>query len=208
MSEKENEGFVRQRRNLMVVSLVLLFSEATELKFEKINVFGTELLVNQPYAVNAALWFAAIYWLWRFYQYSRLAYEGSLQRVIQDYIFKFDVLWPVIQKELHKSDPKLIEPIEDLMETPMLECTQYGSLQYMPKYVEAEVSISKVVNTKQRMASQGIGSRKVRVKGSELFRLRVRSWINLIVHTTLFTELLLPYFVFSLPVLYIIYKNF
>jgi hypothetical protein len=86
VADQQNEGFVRQRRNLMIVSLVLLFSEATELKVEKINVFGTELFVNHPYAVNVVLWVVALYWLVRYYQYSRAEYHGALEQFIQSRI--------------------------------------------------------------------------------------------------------------------------
>jgi hypothetical protein len=63
------EGFVRQRRNLIIISLVLLFAETSELSISKLNVFGNELLISNPMTVNYALWAAWFYWLVRYYQY-------------------------------------------------------------------------------------------------------------------------------------------
>ncbi len=206
MADQQNEGFVRQRRNLMIVSLVLLFSEATELKVEKISAFGTELLVGQSQAVTTALWVAAVYWLVRFYQYSRVTHEGSLRNTIQIYVVKYEVIWPVIQRRLLQNEPSLIEPFDDIKDIPTLECTVFGSIEYRRNYVEAEVSVSRAVRNRRESVTQDVASRKVRVDGADLFWLRVRAWINLILHTTLFTELVFPYIVFSLPILYAGYK--
>lgn len=147
------------------------------------------------------------YWLVRFYQYSRATHERSLRNIIQSYVEKHEVIWPVIQRRLQQNEPSLIEPFDDTKDIPTLECTQFGPIQYGRNYVEAEVSVSRMVRNRRESITEGVGStKKVRVDGADLFWLHVRAWINLILHTTLFTELVLPYIVFTLPVLYASYK--
>lgn len=97
MDEEQQDGFVRQRRNLMVASLVLLFSEVTELKVEKISAFGTELLVGKAQAVTLALWVAAVYWLIRFYQYSKV---GPVKKLPQAILARIHALTPEVAKAL------------------------------------------------------------------------------------------------------------
>ena len=62
-------GFIRQRRNLMVMSLVVLFAEIADLKIEKLSIFGSEATFGNPQTVKTALWILLIYWLVRYYQY-------------------------------------------------------------------------------------------------------------------------------------------
>lgn len=206
MADQQNEGFVRQRRNLMIVSLVLLFSEATELKVEKISAFGTELLVGQSQAVTMALWVAALYWLVRFYQYSRTGYHRVLRQAVNERIREYEVCAPVALKRVLREEPSLLEPFDDVKSIPSIECATFGILSYDSKHLEVQLGLKKTATDGQRSISVETETRKVRLDGASLFWLRVRSWIHLILHTTLFTELMLPYIVFTLPVLYVGYK--
>ena len=206
MADQQYEAFVRQRRNLIIVSLVILFSEAIELKVEKVSAFGNEVLIGQPQTVTTALWVAAMYWLIRFYQYSRATHKGSLKNIIQSYIEKYEVIWPVIQRRLKKDDATLVEPIGGIEGIPKIECTMLGNIQYRHNYLEADISLVKTTNNEFASVTQRLGNRTVRVDGADLFWLHLRAWIYLILHTTLFTELVLPYLVFTLPILYAGYK--
>lgn len=205
MADQQNEGFVRQRRNLMIVSLVLLFFEATELKVERISAFGTEMLVGQSQAVTMALWVAALYWLVRFYQYSRTGYHMVLRQAVNERIREYEVCAPVALKRVLRKEPSLLEPFHDVESIPSIECVTFEMLSYDSKHLDVQLGLKKTATDGQRSVS-GTEKRKVRLDGASLFWLRVRSWIHLILHTTLFTELMLPYIVFTLPVLYGGYK--
>lgn len=203
---KQNEGFVRQRRNLMIVSLVLLFSEVTDLTVKKINVFGTELLIERPQAVTFVLWIAAIYWLIRYFQYSRVEYKGALENTVRHYVQKSDVSWPTAQKRLLKNEPDLLAPFQGIETVPRLECRQFSIKAYHPSHFDVQVHLTKTSGDALNSVATTIGDREVRVDGFDLIWLRVRAWIHLIIFTTLFTELVMPYFVFATPVLYGCYK--
>lgn len=65
-----NQDTVRQRRNLVVTSLLLIFVGLGEVEFgEVVSFLGATLQINNPeIIVNGLLAFNA-YFLWRFYQY-------------------------------------------------------------------------------------------------------------------------------------------
>lgn len=69
IQQEHRDAYIRQRRNLFIISLVLLFVETSNLTLPKLNVFGNELLIKDPIAVNYALWWAWFYWLVRYLQY-------------------------------------------------------------------------------------------------------------------------------------------
>src|SRR3989344_6515275 len=64
-------SFVRQRRNLIAISLVLFFVQFGEVTIRDIKLVETTLLINHPAAVNWALWVAFFYWFYRYYVYFR-----------------------------------------------------------------------------------------------------------------------------------------
>ncbi len=83
VQQEHREAFIRQRRNLFIVSLVLLFAETSELTLSKLNIFGNELLIRHPIVVNIFLWAAWFYWLVRFLQY--LGHVRGLAEIMDTY---------------------------------------------------------------------------------------------------------------------------
>lgn len=67
MNERIYEGFVRQRRNLMVMSVVLLLVESADVRFSELNLLGTKFTIENPDVINLGLWVAFLYWLYRYY---------------------------------------------------------------------------------------------------------------------------------------------
>ena len=60
--------FQRQRRNVFIVSLVLVFALQTDLTIEKLSFFGNELKTNVPYSAATWLWWLWGYWIIRMVQ--------------------------------------------------------------------------------------------------------------------------------------------
>jgi hypothetical protein len=198
--DQNSDGFVRQRRNLMIVSLVLLFSEITELKVEKISAFGTELLVGQPQAVTATLWVASIYWLLRFYQYSDLS---SLRAFVRDRVFK--TCGPVALRRLDHDDKGLSEPVEGVNAIPTFEYSivKFGNES---NYLDLILRLTKTSLDGRSIATQAAEERSVRLHWTDTYWLRIKAWFHMGLNTSLFTDLVLPYIVFAAPVIYTIYK--
>lgn len=70
MSDDEiREGFVRQRRSLIAVSLALLFYQTTGVVVERLSLFGNEVVLRDPSAASIVLWVAWVYFLVRYYQH-------------------------------------------------------------------------------------------------------------------------------------------
>lgn len=71
MSEDVKEGFVRQRRNLISLSALLIFVELANVKLKDgtINLFGTHIEISDPAYIKYALWIMLAYWLVRYVQY-------------------------------------------------------------------------------------------------------------------------------------------
>lgn len=133
--EEPNSGFVRQRRNLMIASLALLFSEVTELRIQKLSAFGNELLIGEPYAVTLALWVATTYWLFRFYQYS----GENLGTITGNLIFYRvrEIGVPTALRTLLRINVSLSEPFPDIPIGPNIRVTKHlahtnpdGSLRF------------------------------------------------------------------------------
>ena len=205
MGEEQDSGFIRQRRNLMVVSLVLLFSEISALSITKLSIFGNEIAIDHPRSLNLALWIAALYWLWRFYQYSRPyvveVLKGEIYRRSQE------ICRPTALKVALRRDPTLLDPFpEHPSITPEISIKTYTFHGHMPEYLDMTLELNRSVGTKSSSIVQGTGDIQVRIEGGDLRQLRLRSWIHLVIHTRHFTDYVLPYVLFSLPLFYGVYK--
>jgi hypothetical protein len=62
-------GFLRQRRNLFIISFGLLLFQIMGLRLDKISFFGNEFRVSRPAALSVCLWVAYLYYVVRYYQY-------------------------------------------------------------------------------------------------------------------------------------------
>src|SRR6266516_3672268 len=63
MSDENRDIFVRQRRNLMAMSLVLLVADV----HNDIHLGPVIFLVHAPFTITTVLWLVWFYWLWRYY---------------------------------------------------------------------------------------------------------------------------------------------
>jgi hypothetical protein len=71
-----SEGLLRQRRNLLAMSLVLLLFDVAGASFKTVMVLGSELAVVRQGILPIAAWIVWAYWLLRYTQY--LKAEGNL----------------------------------------------------------------------------------------------------------------------------------
>ena len=65
------DGFVRQRRSLIAVSLVLLLYTTSGIVVKELSILGNNFDVARPKILPLALWVTWAYFLIRFYQYFR-----------------------------------------------------------------------------------------------------------------------------------------
>lgn len=66
-----NQDLLRQRRNLVAISAILLVFDFANVQITKISVIGTELLVGNVNVLMVCAWVLWAYFLLRYYQYWR-----------------------------------------------------------------------------------------------------------------------------------------
>lgn len=66
---KTSEGLFRQRRNLLVISLLLIFLERSGATIEGISVAGTAMKFSNPTAIYQGLWLLFFYFNVRYFQH-------------------------------------------------------------------------------------------------------------------------------------------
>jgi hypothetical protein len=64
-------GLMRQRRNLMAASLILIFLTHAGAELGSTSILGVELQFANPRAVYHFVWMFVLYYLFRYYQYYR-----------------------------------------------------------------------------------------------------------------------------------------
>lgn len=69
MTGEIREGFIRQRRNLMIMSIVMFFAQYVGLEFKQINFLGNQAEITDSSSVIVFLWFLLWYWLVRYGEY-------------------------------------------------------------------------------------------------------------------------------------------
>jgi hypothetical protein len=88
MSDKFYDEFYRQRRNLILISVVLFFVVSSGLNIHKIDVWGNELELKNPDGIVSFLWVIWAYWVWRFGVYC-LGYGDGFVRIASSSIRNF-----------------------------------------------------------------------------------------------------------------------
>jgi hypothetical protein len=82
----DEDGFVRQRRNLIVVSVVLLFADALAFRFAEINILGNRMELAEPVRVTPILWAVWSYLLLRYWQAFREHGSESFATFVKGYV--------------------------------------------------------------------------------------------------------------------------
>ena len=80
------EDFVRQRRNVIAISVVLMIAELVGIRFERISLLGNSFELVNPNGAMIALWVIYFYFLVRYYQYFRMDQNGQLRASYLGYL--------------------------------------------------------------------------------------------------------------------------
>lgn len=108
MSEETDvidQGFLRQRRNLIIGTLIVLFLETTVSPPESLSILGVSLKITNSAYIIYWLWILTFYWLIRFFQYLP-PLEQIREKVVAEYRLSMKrLLVRVANKEFHKRIP-------------------------------------------------------------------------------------------------------
>ena len=77
-----NADLLRQRRNLIAISVVLLIFDFAQVEIGKVSVLGTELLVGNAGVLTVCAWVFWAYFFLRYYQYWRAMNDNSLSEAV------------------------------------------------------------------------------------------------------------------------------
>lgn len=81
MDDSDDIGFLRQRRNVILMSLTLLFFEIAGLKITELSLLGNKVMIANPWVIDFSLVVFYSYFLVRYYQvYLAESRESVLER--------------------------------------------------------------------------------------------------------------------------------
>lgn len=99
-----DEGLSKSRRNLIVLSVVLIVFDVAAVSISKVSVLGTELFVGNPSVVRAFLWVLWVYFLIRYAQF--LGAENDLG-IKGAFLLKMDrLMGHKILEICHQQEPR------------------------------------------------------------------------------------------------------
>lgn len=79
-----DDDILRQRRNLIAISTMLILFDFADVKIAKVGVLGTELIVGSPDVLIIFTWIIWAYLLLRYYQYWRRDNRSLFTQTILD----------------------------------------------------------------------------------------------------------------------------
>lgn len=75
-----SDSFIRQRRNLMLISVIMLSMKIVDLEITKVGLFGSEFNVENPASIYIPIWLFWIYFFYRYMVYYQQEAEGKLKQ--------------------------------------------------------------------------------------------------------------------------------
>lgn len=208
MDDIKWNGFLRQRRALLAVSLVLAFSQFAGLTLKKISFLGNELEVGYPIAVNIALWVFWGYWLYRFYVYSgevgavtttSQRYQSKLYHLLKEQasvLFQYD---QNISARLKEQDAKYTGASCHGVEL-------YGYSEEGYRIGTNRIDIEYVKTNGDRGVAQ-YGDTKTVVPHEHIRPLKRQAARYVMLHTPVATDFWLPYFVAAVPLVIAVFQG-
>ncbi len=192
----DSPGFIRQRRNLILASLVLAFAQGTHLTIHKLNFFGAEGTIEAPVSTVpflVTLWF---YFLWRYWQAFNAVPKTPTKTRYRE--IKKSLLQPIAVK-------RALAPFRD--SKPPLFLDPPGPLQgWMPHDQEEPTDrgakVIVVTNMAERSSTGATSQRNLEAHFShaEMRAIRTRAILHLILTADEFSEYYMPFAVAAIPI--------
>ena len=206
MSEENQDSFVRQRRNLIAVSIVLFVAQLYDVTIPKINLLGNEFILQLPYHVASILWVPGIYWFIRYLQV--LNDRGNLGFIDS---VRLRLMEPLRNMGLQKYIANQVKEggltIQELKQRKYSITHAEGPY---PAYGGFRVDL-KIGWTWQRedgaTASQMMEPVQIDLPHSEIRYAEAKAWLEVLLYTTKFSEYVLPVLLFLIPVGQVILRN-
>jgi len=195
------DTFRRQRRNVMLVSLILVFYQTSGVVFKEINIFGNKLELTDPSQISIVLWIVWAYFFWEYFIYYRTVRE----RFTNFFHDKMDSLIKkkgieLFKKEVIANDKFPVKPPYDF-DKPALSGISVTAREW--RYYKINIPDITVKN-EESGDEHRIRNHSVDIKVPRLFWPAIISFVSVVLTTRWFTEYYLPFFLAVLPILYLI----
>jgi hypothetical protein len=201
-----SKSFIRQRRNLIGISIILLFFQSSKIVISTINILGNTFNINDPTRVSYVLWFAWIYLLVRYYQFYRYASsDGTFNSAIES---RISVYVPAIALAKYKKtyEPDKVAPNIPLPHKIFMHEPEIITKQWNEWRIQAHVYISDS-DEKQHVGSDSAGEVIVILERNDLLKMRLKAYIHVAIHTPFSTEYHLPFVIAVVPVVYFFFDR-
>jgi hypothetical protein len=191
MDDETNNGFIRQRRNLILICLILGFVEFAEVKFEKLNLLGNERTISNPRIVSISLWVAFFYWLLRYFQYFNAIHDKGIEKA---YISKLDSALPKVTLKRYIKATDLSKIFPGIGAIPQLSIDSHETKNRHPDFWNIRITLDATANdgkgaagnTKTGLDVQPFSKAEMRIP-------KINAWTSIIFTSHLFTEYFLPF---------------
>lgn len=169
-----SEGLIRQRRNLISVSCILVFLKFAGVEISKLSFLGLDFdELKNPSAFYLLIWVAYFYFALRYYQYF---WQEGRSKLTNNYISgvgsrTINKVWTNAKKDKINGEFRAYEPNT-------LEELEANDWKYEATYRKADgtkIVVGMVLEKKERV------------------KCRVNTIINLTFHTSIVTDYLLPF---------------
>lgn len=193
MNADIHEGFIRQRRNLIVMSLIVLCIELLGAQFNTLNLLGNKITINNQNIVHTAMWVILIYYLWRYYQYFHdLGDKGFISAVTTK---RKQIVGHIESKRFLQSEDICLRQEQD----------KNGSKAHLRSTVFYKDELTNMDGRIVFMfGNSGLEeTADFETHGWALLFPTILAWLHVLIRTTYFSEYILPYVIFSLPVYFL-----
>lgn len=193
------EKFNRQRRNLIISSLIILFLEATGIELNTINIIGNNFKVNEPESIVLFIWVAVFYFFVRYIQVVRESnflhfnnyYSDLFSIILRRKAFKM-VKMSMFGTTSERVDGKIV----------IFNNIESNSFDVITKYYPWELIVSGFYKVTDGDSTTQLSFKQtVHISKFQIFVLNVRSFFSMCISTTYFTEYLLPFFILLIPIM-------
>lgn len=183
-----SEGLVRQRKNLISVSCVLIFLKFAGVEISKLSFLGLDFgKLGNPSALYLAIWILFLCFLSRYYQY--YAQEGNVR--LSRYFYD----------EMERHVMKRVQELADEVKE---------KANFHPHQLIALENGNWNIRVTYDGGEDGAGGRKTEVENivfpiNELYKYRILSLKNMSLHTSTVTDYILPFIVATGTLIYCSY---
>lgn len=200
--QDSSTAFIRQRRDLFVISAFLLIAQIAELEPTKLSFLGMEVNVHNSTALIYALWGLWFYWLLRYFQaflnlpekVIEAAYKGEVDELIAAIVKKreWEKMKRVVELTSEYSGAKVLPPQIRHFQDGASGEFHYGWNPYL--LLDGD--------------KKGLSHVKIEVTSGENFIANILATASLCFRRIEVTEYLFPFVFGSSPVLYFAYSHF